>query len=144
MSTISHTRRPGGARQPHGRRLWCTKCRTDQHLIIDSIEALQPPETGMVQVSYTCLECDFFYAHAAAVPQVAAILKRPGTGTTAGFLQLGSEFIHCGEPMHVAGSELQSIYAPVTTGQAGEGVLDVYLRTRVLRCGCGFRMEIPV
>ncbi|WP_426998234.1 hypothetical protein [Pseudarthrobacter sp. N5] len=144
MSTISNAYRPGGAHQPHGQRLWCAKCRTDDHLIIESMDALKPPETGMVQVSYTCVECDFFYAHAAAVPQVEAILNRPGPGAASGVLEFGGEYIHCGEPMHTAGSELRSIYAPVTTEQSGEGVLDVYLRTRVLRCGCGFQMEIPV
>lgn len=52
--------------------------------------------------------------------------------------------------MHAAGSGLSSIYAPLTTEpvpteQTSEGGLEVYLRTRVLRCGCGcgFQMEIP-
>jgi hypothetical protein len=50
--------------------------------------------------------------------------------------------------MHAAGSGLGSVYAPMTTvpdlaEQTSEGLLEVYLRTRVLRCGCGFQMEIP-
>jgi hypothetical protein len=58
-------------------------------------------------------------------------------------LQFGGEYIHCGEPMHAAGSELRSIYSPVSTESATEGLLEVYLSTRVLRCDCGFQMEIP-
>ncbi|PTT68507.1 hypothetical protein [Arthrobacter sp. HMWF013] len=58
-------------------------------------------------------------------------------------LQFDGEYIHCGEPMHAAGSDLHSIYSPVTTEPAAQGVLEVYLSTRVLRCGCGFQMEIP-
>jgi hypothetical protein len=71
----------------------------------------------------------------------------PGVPGTAG-VQSGGGYIHCGEPMHAASSGLRSIYAPMTTepvpaGQTSEDVLEVYLRTRVLRCGCGFQMEIP-
>jgi hypothetical protein len=60
------------------------------------------------------------------------------------YLQSGGEYIHCGEPMPVAGSELRSTYAPMTTEPVpADVVLDAYLRTRVLRCICGFQMEIP-
>jgi hypothetical protein len=58
-------------------------------------------------------------------------------------LQFGGTYIHCGRPIRTAGSESRSIYAPLTTEQSGELVLDVYLRTRVLKCACGFQMEIP-
>ncbi|MEC5181927.1 hypothetical protein [Arthrobacter sp. CG_A4] len=143
MSTISHTHRPSNARPPSVRRLWCTRCRTDQHLVIDAIEPPLAPEEGLVEVSYTCLGCDFLYAHPATVAQVAAILNKPGPGRTSGILQFGGTYIHCGEPMHTIGSETRNIYAPLTTEQSAEPVLDVYLRTRVLKCACGFQMEIP-
>lgn len=38
---------------------------------------------------------------------------------------------------------MRSIYALVTTEEGVEPVLDVYLSTRVLKCACGFQMEIP-
>ena len=138
MSTVSHPRKPARAR---GRRPWCTECVTDEHLVIESIQAMEPPRTGLVVVAYSCVECGFFYAHPANAVQVAAIANRPGQG--AGVLQFGGAYLHCGKPMTVGGSEHRSIYAPVSTEQPGDAPLDVYLRTRVLRCGCGFQMEIP-
>jgi hypothetical protein len=141
MATIPHSARPDRASGPHGRRLWCTVCDTDEHLIIESIDSLRPPNLKMVDVAYTCGECDYFYAHPADVFQVADVLNRPGQ--VSGVLQFGGQYLHCGQPMTTAGSGHRSIYAPVTTETSGEDPLDVYLRTRVLRCACGFRMEIP-
>lgn len=146
MSIISHAHRPGNFGQPSGQQLWCSRCRTNRRLVIDSIDPIEPVpalDEGLVQVAYTCLDCDFLYAHAATVAQIAVILNRPGPGRTPEILQLGGTYIHCGQPMHTAGSETASIYAPVNTEQSGEPVLDVYLRTRVLKCACGFQVEIP-
>jgi hypothetical protein len=42
-----------------------------------------------------------------------------------------------------AGSELRRLSAPLSTEGAAEDTLDVYLSTRVLRCSCGFQMELP-
>jgi hypothetical protein len=81
MSTISHPRKPGRAGGSRGRRLWCTACDTDEHLVIESIDALRPPKTGLVDVAYACVECDYFYAHVAGVADVAAVLNRPGQRT---------------------------------------------------------------
>jgi hypothetical protein len=52
-------------------------------------------------------------------------------------------YIHCGQPMQKAGTGTQRFHSPITTGQASEDVLAVYLSTRVLRCSCGFQMELP-
>jgi len=78
---------------------------------------------------------------------MTTISERRGQGQIA-VLQFRGDHIHCGEPMHATGSGLRSIYTPVTTGpvpaeQTPEELLDLYLRTRVLHCGCGFQMEIP-
>jgi hypothetical protein len=59
----------------------------------------------------------------------------PGVPGTAG-VQSSGGYIHCGEPMHAAGSGLRSIYAPMSTEpvpaeQTSEGALEV------------FQMEIP-
>ena len=135
MSTVSHHRKPVRAR---GRRPWCAGCATDEHLVIESIQALEPPRTGLVSASYTCVGCDYFYAHPAAVAQVAVIVNRPRQGP--GLLQFGGAYLHCGEPMTAGGLEHRGIYAPE---ECGDVSLEVYLRTRVLRCCCGFQMEIP-
>jgi hypothetical protein len=51
MSTISHPRKPVRAGGSRGRRLWCMECETDEHLVIESIDALQPPRTRLVNVA---------------------------------------------------------------------------------------------
>lgn len=52
----------------------------------------------------------------------------------------GGQYIHCGEPMTANGAEMRSIHG--TYGSLPE-TLGVYLATRVLRCACGFQIEIP-
>ena len=141
MSTISPHRKPARSDGPRGRRLWCSRCGTDAHLAIESILALQPPRTGLVNAAYTCVDCGFFYSHTATVTQVAAVLNRPGA--EAAVLQFGGAYLHCGEPMSGAGSEQRGLYSVASAEGFGDGSLDVYLRTRVLRCRCGFQMEIP-
>jgi hypothetical protein len=143
MSTISDPDLFGGHRQPHPDRLHCLSCGTGRHLKIHSIDSLTPPAQGLVTVTYTCARCGEAQTQQASVPQVAAILNRPGPSTAADVLQFGGQYIHCGEPMHAAGSELRSVYSPVTTETPAMGLLEVYLSTRVMRCGCGFQMEIP-
>jgi hypothetical protein len=77
MTTISHIHETGGAARADNRPPWCPGCNTDATLMIDSIDSLHPPEEGLVQVSYTCRSCGFFYSHPATVPAIAAILNRP-------------------------------------------------------------------
>jgi hypothetical protein len=146
MPTISYPYLPHGAHQPDGDHLQCPGCHTSRHLIIHSIETPTSAAPGMVAVTYTCGRCGRYYRHSASFRQAAAILNRPGPPPAAEVLQFGGHYIHCGEPMRTAGSELHSIYTPMTTEpeQTPEGaVLEVYLRTQVLHCGCGFQMEIP-
>ena len=40
-------------------------------------------------------------------------------------------------------TELRRLAAPMSTEDTAEDELDVYLATRVLRCACGFQMELP-
>jgi hypothetical protein len=131
---------PGDSR-PHEQRPWCAGCDTDSRLAVESIEACYPGEEAIVDVAYSCVACDRFYAHPAAFDQVAAILNRPGR--IAAILQFGREYIHCGEPMKIAGSETGATSTSIAVDPLHEGTLDVYLRTRVLHCHCGFQMEIP-
>lgn len=143
MSTISDPCLSGGTPQANGEHLHCLTCHSDKYLTIHSIEALTPPAHGRLTVTYTCDGCGDIRSQQAAAAQVTALLDHAGDRETTDVLQFGTEYIHCGEPMHAAGSELRSIYAPVTTEPATQGILDVYLSTRVLRCACGFQMEIP-
>jgi hypothetical protein len=143
MSTISDPDLFGGPRQPHVDPLRCVNCGTDRHLTIHSIDTAPPPAQGLVTVTSTCEGCGDLHTQESSVAQVAAILNRPGPSQAADVLQFGGQYIHCGEPMHAAGTELRSAYSPVTTETPAAGVLEVYLNTRVLRCGCGFQVEIP-
>lgn len=139
MSTISNPQLPGEAHHPSGDRLWCSECRTDEHLIVESIEALHPPQDGMVDVSYTCVECDYFYAHPATVQDVAAVLNRHGQ--VMGVLQFGGEYFHCGAPMMSFSSGASTISGHELSRR--RTIHDVHLPMRALRCGCGFQMEVP-
>lgn len=63
-----------------------------------------------------------------------------GSRRTPDVLVRGGHYIHCGQVMTASGAEMRSIHG--TYGQLPEA-LDVYLATRVLRCACGFQIEIP-
>ncbi|TLM84496.1 hypothetical protein FDW83_07185 [Pseudarthrobacter sp. NamE2] len=54
----------------------------------------------------------------------------------------GGHYIHCGQPMGTAGGEFRTIQSPYTDRPMPE-TLTVYLATRVLRCECGFQVEVP-
>jgi hypothetical protein len=51
--------------------------------------------------------------------------------------------MHCRQPVEQPGSELLKLSLPVSTEEGAKDALGVYLSTRVLRCGCGFQMELP-
>ena len=57
-------------------------------------------------------------------------------------LAFGGNYIHCGQPMTRAGAEVRRISSTYEEKDRPDP-LAVYLATRVLRCCCGFQMEIP-
>jgi hypothetical protein len=141
MSAVSRPRKSGPPGGSHSRRLWCDECQTDERLIIESIDTLRPPRTGLVEVTYTCVGCGFFYTHAASLEGAGEVLNRPDQPS--GLLQFGRHYLHCGTPMTLAAYHQRSIQARLSTQPAGEGPLEVQFRTRALRCSCGFQIEIP-
>ena len=72
---------------------------------------------------------------------MSLVLARPEQARDV--LIFGSHYMHCGQPMKKAGSELRRLSAPLSTEDQTEDALGVYLSTRVLRCDCGFQMELP-
>lgn len=97
--------------------------------------------SDVVMVAYTCSRCQHFSEHPAQVSDLSAILgRREQKGDV---LIFGGHYMHCGQPMHKAGSEVRRLSAPLSTEVAADDTLDVYLSTRVLRCTCGFQMELP-
>ncbi|MFI2565140.1 hypothetical protein [Paenarthrobacter sp. NPDC018779] len=136
------SRVPDEAHQPPDERLWCPRCNTDQHLLVDSIQSHYPPAPNRVDVSYQCVECRYTYEQLASVQRVAAILNRPSSSQ--GVLQFGGQFLHCGNPMKTRSCELRRIQAPLALKPGAPlRLYEVYINTRVLGCTCGFRMEIP-
>jgi DNA-directed RNA polymerase subunit RPC12/RpoP len=123
--------------------LACRRCGHDHHLEITSIDALpadSASRAALVEVSFRCIGCGTPFTQAADVTEVARILNR--AGSTRNVLAFGGHYIHCGQPMRSAGAEVRSIHSTYNERRLPE-TLGVYLATRVLRCVCGFQMEIP-
>jgi hypothetical protein len=118
----------------------CDHCGTDRHLIIRSVTDPPEQETGVVVVAYTCARCGLFSEHPARVSDLSLVM---GRGTRkAKILIFGWHYMHCGRIMKKTGSELRRLSAPPTPGARAQ-LLDVHIPTRVLTCGCGFRLELP-
>ncbi|MFI2563405.1 hypothetical protein [Paenarthrobacter sp. NPDC018779] len=128
------------------RPLGCLHCGSDENVAIESIESL-PPHPGelQVQVGYVCRKCQGNYRHRARFRDVAAVLNR--NQTLEGLLRFAGEYFHCGEAMRIVGSNTKNIYAPLSTddlpAEAPPETPAVSVGTSVLRCRCGFQLEVP-
>lgn len=142
MSTLSESAIPHEPRQPRAGRLWCAVCGTDKHLNIESIQAQAPRSSQQLAVFYTCTSCGFSYSHPATVQQAGAILNRRGIQD--GLLEFGSHYFHCSEPLREVKTALRSFRAPQTgRPPSRSSPPEAHLRTKILRCSCGFELEIP-
>jgi len=54
-----------------------------------------------------------------------------------------AEYLHCREPMRRYDPTERSIYDPVGTDEV-EPLPPVRLETMILRCRCGFQLEVPL
>jgi hypothetical protein len=122
-------------------RLVCAKCGTDRALALHSITALHPPSDDWVEVGYACTACNAHYLHQADVVAVAAVLNR--APCLEDVLVFGGHYIHCGQPMQTLSSQIRRLSAAAYTDGQPEDAVDVNLDTRVLRCACGFQIELP-
>jgi hypothetical protein len=128
---------------PPGMPLRCAMCRSDQHLVLHSIDPL-PAGRGepLVHVVYACTACGSLHAHAASFRDVAALLNE--ADTVPGMLKFGNFYLHCGKPMATTGAVRRTMTAPLSSSGTGETCLpDVLLTTKTLRCICGFSIELP-
>ncbi|MBT8162951.1 hypothetical protein KKI43_21190 [Arthrobacter sp. GN70] len=94
----------------------------------------------MADVSYTCTECDGFYAHPVrqdSLDPETLTKMLPGPGDE----QIGC-YTHCGEPMTLGTTGTHHL-ASERTNDTEHRLLEVYLQTQVLHCRCGFQMELP-
>ncbi|WP_146033029.1 hypothetical protein [Arthrobacter sp. AFG20] len=119
----------------------CEHCGTDRHLDIKAVTDLPDHPADVVVASYTCGRCGLFSEHPARVADLSMVLgRREQTGD---LLIFGWHYLHCGELMKKTGSELRRLSASVSSDSAPGDTRDVYLSTRVLKCRCGFRLEVP-
>ncbi|WP_258804517.1 hypothetical protein [Pseudarthrobacter sp. NS4] len=134
MST-SNPRRP----LPQPRQLRCETCGTEHQLTIHAITAMGAGGGDLVTVSYTCNECSLFHEHLAYASDVASALHQ--VRWMAKVIMFGDDYIHCGFPMEEAEFEIERLC--YRSSNSGSGLSAVCLPTRVLRCRCGFQLEVP-
>ncbi len=135
---------PGGKSVPQGERMWCSRCCSDEHLVLHSIESVRAHTVGLlVAVSYSCADCGTVLSHFTPFREVAAKLNTKAN--LEGLILFGDSYLHCGEPMATIPIEVRrSITAKPVPGSDELVLLDVRLGTKVLQClGCGFRLELP-
>ena len=140
MSTTSHTYLPRDSHQPRGRRPWCASCNTDRHLLVESVTTLDAQQKTLA-AAVTCSKCGASRVMATTAAFVAAVQGR--NGDSGDVVHRDAAYVHCQEPMSPADPNLRGVHWPVSTPTGPTEFLSVYLKTRVLRCRCGFQMEIP-
>jgi hypothetical protein len=136
---------PRDTHQRMGRRPWCTDCDSDYHLLVDTITDLDRRQDTLA-VAFNCTRCGGSRVLATTAQFVAAIMARRGGAVEPARTALertDGRYVHCGEAMAPADPALRNTYLPLTTDPGPGDPLGVYLQTRVLRCSCGFQMELP-
>ncbi|NWL34175.1 hypothetical protein [Paenarthrobacter nitroguajacolicus] len=112
--------------------------------MLHAIETAQAQTVGLiVDVSYSCTGCGSILSHFTRFSEVAARLN---TGTNLeGLILFGDSYLHCSELMARVPLEVRrSMSANTILGDDLSQLLDVRLRTKILRCvSCGFRLELP-
>lgn len=124
---------------PQPRQLQCETCGTEHRLTIHAITALSAGGGDLVTVSYTCHDCSRFQEHLAYAADVAAALHQ--VRWMAEVILFGDDYIHCGFPMEETELEIERLC--YRAGPGGTGLSAVCLPTRVLRCRCGYQLEVP-
>jgi hypothetical protein len=123
-------------------RPWCTACATDSYIFVETVVESEPHQSEVVDVSYTCSECDTFYAHPVRLATLVPAIQQEFLSTAAAGLWFSCT--HCGDPMTLGRPAEHVIEAPRSTDDPeGPNLLEVYLQTQVLHCRCGFQMEVP-
>jgi len=117
--------------------LVCANCGTDT-LRLHSITAPNPPSEALVEVGYVCRACKLHYHQQADVVAVAALLQR--TPYRGDVLVFDGHYIHCGQPMQTLGSHIRRLSAAAYTDR---DPVDISMETQILRCACGFQIEVP-
>lgn len=131
---------PRDAHQLRGHRPWCADCDSDDHLLVDTVTDLDRLEETLA-VAFNCTRCGGSRVLATTAQFVAAIMARPSDDVQ--LERPDGDYVHCGEAMAPADPAMRNAFLPLTTDPGPADHLGVYLQTRVLRCRCGFQMELP-
>ncbi|SDL73430.1 hypothetical protein SAMN04487916_113114 [Arthrobacter sp. ov407] len=99
------------------------------------------PQQETLAAAISCTMCGSSHVVATTAAFLATIAGR--TGNSSGAVHRDDTYRHCQEPMSAVDPERRSAHRPVSTHTGTQDFLGDYLRTRVLRCRCGFQMEIP-
>lgn len=99
------------------------------------------PQQETLAAAISCTTCGGSHVVATTAAFLAAIPGR--SGNSGGAAPREDVYRHCQEPMSAVDPERRSAQRPVSTHAGTPDFLGDYLRTRVLRCRCGFQMEIP-
>ncbi|MDO5863181.1 MULTISPECIES: hypothetical protein [Paenarthrobacter] len=132
-----------GMSLPQGERMWCSRCQSDEHLVLHSIDSVHAHNVGLlVAVAYTCAECGFAQSHVTPLREVASKLNTKEN--LQGLIVFEDSYLHCGDPMVPLPVEVRRSITAKPVGAEELVLLDVRLGTKVLQCmDCGFRLELP-
>lgn len=92
-----------------------------------------------LEISYTCVECDGYYAHDVDTDSLSPGILRVLTPQTANAVD--GSYLHCREPMTMGVTAERTILTTLSSRSGKESELELYMRTRVLHCRCGFQIE---
>lgn len=118
---------------------WCDVCGNTMDLYIESVDASPRGLDEILKISATCMDCGGYYVHDLSpdsfMPEKLNRLPSQDTEAADGF------YLHCDEPMTKGISTERAGTATLASRTDGESELEVYVRTMVLHCRCGFRRE---
>ncbi len=124
-------------------RPWCDACGTDTYLFIDRVGASRAAPGQALEIRHTCVECGGYYAHDVGTESLSPVVLRQFPPQAQNVMDVMDGFYrHCGEPMTTGLTTERSFMTTLSTGPEGESELEVYLRTMVAHCRCGFQMEL--
>ena len=132
-----------GMSLPQGERMWCSRCQSDEHLVLHSIDSVHAHNVGLlVAVAYTCADCGLAQSHVTPLREVASKLNTKEI--LEGLIVFEDSYLHCGDPMVPIPVEVRRSITAKPVGAEELVLLDVRLGTKVLQCmDCGFRLELP-
>jgi hypothetical protein len=88
----------------------------------------------------SCTKCGSSHVMSTTAALLASVPGR--NGITVGAALRDATYRHCQEPMSAVDPDRRSAQRPVSTHAGARDLLGDYLRARVVRCRCGFQMDI--